>query len=275
MKSRTLSAFVNGLGFDVQRLQTHGFLAVIVSLALLCTARRTEASAASAPSRPNILLMLADNWAWPHASICGDKSVQTPAFDQIAQNGVVFTHAFCQVPSCSAARAVLLTGQVSHRLGEAANLWGNFPERLITYPALLEKQGYRTGYMIKGWGPGRYRGKKHTQSNPAGESFGSFAEFLDRVQDDQPFCFWFGSHDAFVSRRTRSAGTRRRSFSATSRARIWLPNCQRSRAPEGNRTLVAALRVRSFAAGRPALVLNGTGGARTLTHLGKNQGCCR
>lgn len=146
-------------------------------------------------TQPNILLLIADNWAWPHAGACGDRSVKTPNFDRLAQRGVLFTHTFCQVPSCSAARAVLLTGQASHRLEDAANLWGLFPEHLNTYPDILRKHGYATGYMIKGWGPGIYRGAKHTRLNPAGTAYQSFDAFLKQVPAGKPFCFWFGSHD--------------------------------------------------------------------------------
>ena len=146
-------------------------------------------------TRPNILLLLADNWAWPHASACGDKSVSTPTFDRIAEKGALFNYTFCQVPSCSAARAVLLTGQAMHRLGEAANLWGRFPPRLPVYPQILEKNGYTTGYTIKGWGPGFYKGKKNSSVNPAGKKYESFAAFLKKAPADKPFCFWFGSHD--------------------------------------------------------------------------------
>lgn len=166
----------------------------VIILGLFCVAS-LPASESQRTGAPNILLLLADNWAWPHAGACGDKSVKTPTFDQLAKKGTLFTHAFCQVPSCSAARAVLLTGQASHRLQDAANLWGHFPESLVTYPSLLQKKGYATGYTIKGWGPGRYRGQKHTRLNPAGDKYSSFEQFLDKVRPDQPFCFWFGSHD--------------------------------------------------------------------------------
>ena len=162
---------------------------------LPCAPSAAADTADRSPSRPNILLLLADNWAWPHAGIYGDKSVKTPTFDRIASEGALFTHAFCQVPSCSSARAVLLTGQASHRLEDAANLWGLFPEHVKTYPQLLRKSGYSTGYMVKGWGPGIYHGEKHTKRNPAGDKFESFDAFLDSVPDGTPFCFWFGSHD--------------------------------------------------------------------------------
>ncbi|MCH2368498.1 MAG: sulfatase, partial [Planctomycetes bacterium] len=147
------------------------------------------------PSRPNVLLLLADNWAWPHAGACGDKSVSTPTFDRIARNGALFRYTFCQVPSCSAARAVLLSGQAMHRLGEAANLWGRFPDRLKVYPRLLAQKGYVVGHSIKGWGPGHYRGKKHTGINPAGKKYPNFEAFLKKLPRGKPFCFWFGSHD--------------------------------------------------------------------------------
>lgn len=168
-------------------------LLLAVGLAVLFG--NAPAEAADQGARPNILLLVGDNWAWPHAGACGDPSVKTPTFDQIARQGALFTHTFCQVPSCSAARAVLLTGQASHRLEDAANLWGLFPDHLTTYPELLREHGYATGYMVKGWGPGIYRGQKHTKLNPAGTAYPSLDAFLQEVPESQPFCFWFGSHD--------------------------------------------------------------------------------
>ena len=104
----------------------------LLALALAVLLGSAPAEADNHKGRPNILLLVADNRAWPHAGACGDRSVKTPTFDQVAKRGVLFTHTFCQVPSCSAARAVLLTGQASHRLEDAANLWGLFPDHLKT-----------------------------------------------------------------------------------------------------------------------------------------------
>lgn len=146
---------------------------------------------------PNILLALADNWAFPHASIYGDPVVKTPVFDRIAKEGVLFRNAFAPNPSCSPSRSSLLTGQDTHRLLEAASLYGNLSRQFSIYTEVLSKAGYFVGFSGKGWGPGSPEtiGRKQ---NPAGMPFQSFGEFLAAKPYDKPFCFWFGSHDPHV-----------------------------------------------------------------------------
>ena len=62
----------------------------------------------AAESRPNILFLFADDWAWPHASCLGDPVVKTPTFDRIAKEGVLFRNAHVATPSCSPSRAAVL-----------------------------------------------------------------------------------------------------------------------------------------------------------------------
>lgn len=163
-------------------------------LALMATALAPESGAAEPDRRPNILFALADDWAWPHAGVYGDKVVKTPVFDRVAREGVLFTRVFSAAPTCSASRAAILTGQAPHRLEEGANLWGILPSRYPVYPDLLEKAGYVVGYSGKGWGPGSLEGSGRTR-NPAGPQFKDFADFFGKVPKDKPFCFWFGSRD--------------------------------------------------------------------------------
>jgi N-sulfoglucosamine sulfohydrolase len=148
----------------------------------------------SSTNRPNILFCLADDWAWPHAGAYGDKVIQTPNFDRVAREGVLFTHAFSAAPSCTPSRAAMLTGQAPHRLEEGGNLHGFLPKKFEVYPNLLEKAGYAVGFSGKGWGPGNFQAGGRTR-NPAGPGFKTFADFLKSVPADKPFCFWFGSHD--------------------------------------------------------------------------------
>jgi len=150
--------------------------------------------AAARADRPNILLCIADDWAWPHASVYGDPVVRTPVFDRVAREGVLFTHAFSAAPSCTPSRGAILTGQAPHRLEEGGNLWSLLPAKFPVYTDLLEEAGYSVGFTRKGWGPGDFKAGGRRR-NPAGEPFMSFEEFLARVPPDRPFCFWFGSTD--------------------------------------------------------------------------------
>ncbi|HET6247266.1 MAG TPA: sulfatase [Tepidisphaeraceae bacterium] len=161
-------------------------------LALFAPAVARCTDAAKIDPRPSILFAIADDWSYPHAGAYGDKVVNTPTFDRIAAEGMLFTRAFCAAPTCSASRASILTGQWPHRLAEGANLWGTLPARFPVYPDLLEKAGYHVGFTRKGWGPGALGDRKR---NPAGNFYQNFDEFIKTVPPGEPFCFWFGSHD--------------------------------------------------------------------------------
>ncbi|MBN2312761.1 MAG: sulfatase [Sedimentisphaerales bacterium] len=160
-------------------------------------------SARKAKQRPSILFCLADDWAWPHASIAGDKIVKTPTFDRVAREGVLFENAFVSAPSCTPSRGAILTGQWHWRLEEGGNLWSTLPAKFPVYPDVLEEVGYFVGYTRKGWGPGRDEpgGRKR---NPAGPRYKDFRQFLDARPEGKPFCFWFGSTDPHRSYKWQS-----------------------------------------------------------------------
>ena len=160
------------------------------ALALLCLAAR---ALAAEPQRPNILYCLADDWAWPDAGAYGKQVVQTPAFDRLAREGVLFGRAYVAAPTCTASRAAMLTGLAPHRLERGANLNGPLQARFTTLPDRLEAAGYRVGYTRKGWGPGGLEGSGR-ERNPAGPEFKDFGTFL-AAAGEAPFCFWFGSRD--------------------------------------------------------------------------------
>ena len=165
------------------------------SIAVLLALWALPGAAQPAPTgRPNILLVIADDWSFPHAGAFGDRTVSTPAIDRLAREGARFTHAFAAAPSCTPSRAALLTGQAVHRLEEGGNLHGFLPQAYPVYPDLLERAGYFVGYAGKGWGPGRFEQGGRTR-NPAGPAFKSFEEFLKQRPAGSPFCFWHGSQD--------------------------------------------------------------------------------
>ena len=171
-----------------------------------------ETDAAPRPTRPNILVVVADDWSYGHAGVYGCRWIKTPAFDRVAREGVLFRNCFTSNPKCSPSRACLLTGRNTWQLEEASCHYGIFPAKWPAYPGVLERAGYLVGFTGKGWGPGDWAstGFKH---NPAGKAYNSqllkpsgrgistndyaanFAEFLQQRKPDQPFCFWFGPNE--------------------------------------------------------------------------------
>ncbi len=167
---------------------------------------------ALADSRPNILFCISDDQSYAHTGANGDPVVKTPAFDRVAREGLRFTHAFCDAPTCGPSRSAILTGQPIWRLEEAGNIHSTLPKKFITYTEVLAEAGYSVGYTGKGWSPGRLQ-VGGRDSNPAGMEFGerrlkppfkamrntdyagNFDDFLAQVEKDQPFCFWLGTSE--------------------------------------------------------------------------------
>jgi len=143
--------------------------------------------------RPNILLMMADDWNWPHALEVDDPNILTPTFDRLAREGVRFRNAFVASSSCTPCRASLLTGKHPWTLETGVHLWGALPAKFEVFTDVLERAGYFVGYCGKGWGPGvlEHTGRSH---NPAGRlKTRTFPEFWNQRPKDKPFCFWFNS----------------------------------------------------------------------------------
>lgn len=156
--------------------------------------------------RPNVFIAISDDVSWPHASAYGSKMVSTPSFDRIAEHGVLFHNAFCPAPGCSPSRAAFLTGRPIWMIEEAGTHASYFQTQYHTFPEQLKEAGYFVGSTGKAWGPGNFQHNGRDE-NPAGKQWSvrrgdyvsGFREFLKDRPDDQPFCFWFGSHDAHRS----------------------------------------------------------------------------
>ncbi len=112
-------------------------------------------SMGAAKKRPNILFMFADDQAQNCLGYAGNAIIQTPNMDRLAAEGVYFENSFVTTAICCSSRASILTGQYTRRHGIT-----DFQKPLSaeafakTYPAILRKSGYRTGYLGKfavGW----------------------------------------------------------------------------------------------------------------------------
>lgn len=143
--------------------------------------------------RPNILFALADDWGWPHAGVCGDTVVETPTFDRLAKEGVLFEYAHISSPSCTPCRNSLLTGQQFYRLGAGANLYGTLDVNRPNFMYLLRDAGYEIGHWRKAWGPGNASVGGYKE-HPCGKTT-SFEKFMQARDKAKPFSFWFGTSD--------------------------------------------------------------------------------
>lgn len=68
--------------------------------------------------RPNVLLVIADQWAGGRLGAAGHPTVQTPTLDQMARNGVSYTRAYSECPICIPARRTLMTGTTPRTHGD-------------------------------------------------------------------------------------------------------------------------------------------------------------
>jgi len=194
---------------------TASFLVLAISL----SAGLTKANAQATPAkRPNILFAIADDWGYGHASAYGCQWTKTPAFDRVAREGLLFTHAYTPNAKCAPSRACLLTGRNSWQLEAACNHICFFPSKFKTWAEALAEHGYFVGKTTKGWGPGVANDDAGKARLMAGRSFdaqkaqppasgmlnsdyaGNFADFLKAAPADTPWCFWYGGvepHRAF------------------------------------------------------------------------------
>ncbi len=121
---------------------------LLAPLALASCSNNTKVPA----TKPNIVIIYADDLGYGDIGVNGAKGVKTPHIDRLAQNGVNFTDAHCSAATCTPSRFSLLTGLYGFR-NQAAVLPGDAPLIIDpakgTLPSMLKKAGYTTGVVGK------------------------------------------------------------------------------------------------------------------------------
>lgn len=119
----------------------------------------------SAPARPNVLLVVADDLGWADVGFNGGKDHATPNLDRLAATGVNLTD-FRACPMCSPTRAGLLTGRWPLRFGMMRSVvppWSThgLPESEQTLAEHLAGAGYERRGLIGKWHLGHARRAHH------------------------------------------------------------------------------------------------------------------
>jgi alpha-L-rhamnosidase len=114
----------------------------------LVSGNKTEKS--EVPQKPNIIFILTDDQRWDALGYAGNKIIQTPEMDKLAENGVYFRNGIVTTPICSASRASIFSGlyERTHKYTfQTGNLRKEYMEQ--SYPVLLREAGYFTGFFGK------------------------------------------------------------------------------------------------------------------------------
>ncbi len=124
----------------------------------------------AADSRPNIVLMMADDQGWGETGYNGHPHLKTPVLDEMSRSGLKLDRFYSASPVCSPTRASVLTGRHANRSGAFAPNYSTRPEE-ITIARILKDAGYRTGHFGK-WHVGAV--KKDSPTNPARMGFDEY-----------------------------------------------------------------------------------------------------
>jgi arylsulfatase A-like enzyme len=125
--------------------------------------------------KPNIIFIMADDLGYGDLGCYGQKVVQTPNIDRLAQNGLRFTQAYSGSTVCAPARSVLMTGRHTGHTRVRGNARIPLQPEDVTVAEVLKNAGYATGLIGK-WG----LGEPGTTGIPNRKGFDYFFGYLNQ-----------------------------------------------------------------------------------------------
>lgn len=155
------------------------WIAVVLHLHALNGSSARNANADSNPlsgTRPNVILIVADDLGYGELGCYGQQRIKTPRLDRMAAEGLRFTDFYAGCTVCAPSRCVLMTGlHVGHGRIRANDRSTLLPHDL-TIGSAMQRAGYRTAAVGK-WG----LGDVPSSSIPTRHGFGEFFGYLNNL----------------------------------------------------------------------------------------------
>lgn len=166
------------MNFKMKFIYKSKFMILNLLFAFLLNA---SLSAQVRSTKPNIIIILADDMGYGNLGCYGQKLIQTPHIDSLATSGIRFTNYYAGSGVCAPSREAMLTGRHTGH----TYIRGNFltdeaedpaiPDDKKTIAEYLKAEGYITGIYGK-WGLG---GEGH---GPETQGFDSSFCYLDQIK---------------------------------------------------------------------------------------------
>ena len=152
---------------------------------------------AAETKRPNILWLVAEDFGTA-LSCYGNKDISTPVLDQLAKDGVRYSHFYTTAPVCSPSRSAFMTGMYATTIGAHQHRTGNkqlLPNGVVPLSIRMHEAGYFTANLVKLPASFGFKGSGKTDWNFkfTGEAFDGkdWAE----LKDHQPFFAQINFHE--------------------------------------------------------------------------------
>lgn len=140
---------------------------------------------AASETRPNFLVILADDLGLADVSAYGTSDVRTPHIDRIYREGLTFENFYANSCICSPTRAALLTGCYPDRVGVPGVIrtkpeenWGYLAADAMLLPQVLKRAGYHSAIV------GKWHLGLDSPNTPTERGFDYFDGFLGDMMSD-------------------------------------------------------------------------------------------
>jgi arylsulfatase A-like enzyme len=159
--------------------------------ALVCAIIAASAGANEAP-RPNIVLIVLDDFGWADLGCYGSTYHETPNIDALARRGMRFTNGYAACPVCSPSRAAIMTGKYPARLHLTDWLPGRAdrPSQKLLRPAIRQQLSLEEITLAEALKPAGYSsasiGKWHLGGPPFWPEHQGFDRNIGGTQTGSP-----------------------------------------------------------------------------------------